>query len=637
MSDAYVDSPPLSEEQQAVVDQPWDTRLLVTAGAGAGKTHTLVRRLDVLTGHEEDALEAREILVLSFSRAAVRELRERIARHAHSARRVRVQTFDSWALSVLRSEQPDRDWSASRFDERIREATEAVLRGAIEESEQGPPAHVVIDEVQDLVGDRRDMVETLLDRFQDSCGFTVVGDGAQAIYGFQVEDEDARAAETNYFFDWLRASYPDDLVELHLSGNHRTRTEEARTALALGPVLRDAPSESDLSDAAGEDAHRRLVDLLRSCPSFGQLDDPFTLGSLHSFPGTCAILCRDNRQALVLSDTLHALGVAHRTQRSLQEYPVPPWVADVLRHVGSATLTEKRFEELLDDSPVAPGADPTRVWRSLRSVARAPRGALDVRALRRAVADGRFPDDLAAVESARLVVSTVHRSKGMEFDRVLVVEPPSLAELRKQHERIDPAAEARALYVAMTRPRDDLFRLTAPGTALVRRDRRTDRWYLGGWKSHVRKGIAASGGDVCRLHPPGTDGFTEDAGALQDHLLSSVRAGDAVTLRLQHGLPLAPEQSPPYTVFHGDRPVAVVSERFREDLYGNLKINNTWVVNWPTEIAGFRVDCLESVAGSSASGARAGLGDQGMWTVPRLTGLGRYRWAQGSMQEELER
>lgn len=71
-------------------------------------------------GHEDDATEAGEILVLSFSRAAVRELRERIALHAREARRVRVQTFDSWAYSVLRDEQPDRDWGALRFDERIR-------------------------------------------------------------------------------------------------------------------------------------------------------------------------------------------------------------------------------------------------------------------------------------------------------------------------------------------------------------------------------------------------------------------------------------------------------------------------------------------------------------------------------------
>ncbi|PZT71931.1 MULTISPECIES: UvrD-helicase domain-containing protein [unclassified Streptomyces] len=637
MTETYLDSPPLTPEQRAVVEQPWDTRLLVTAGAGSGKTHTLVRRLDALMSDEEDALEAREILVLSFSRAAVRELRERIALHARTARRVRVQTFDSWAYAVLRAEQPDRDWGALRFDEQIGEATEAILRGAVEESEQGAPAHVVIDEVQDLVGDRRDMVETLLDRFQDDCGFTAVGDGAQAIYGFQVSDEDARAAETNYFFDWLRASYPDDLVELHLSGNFRARTPEAGLALPLGGSLQRLPSETSAAAAAGEDIHRELTDLLRTCPSFGAVDDAFTIGSLRDFRGTCAILCRDNRQALVLSETLFARGVRHRLQRDLQDRPVPAWVAAVLRGTGSTTLTEDRFQELLLSGPLAPVGDRTRIWRSLRGAAGAPRGLLDVSAVRRAVAQGRFPDDLAAVEPADLVVSTVHRAKGLEFDRVIVVEPASMAELRKQHTHIDPAAEARALYVAMTRPRDDLFRLDAPETALIRKDRRTGRLYLGGWKSYQRHGISAAGPDVSREHPPGTDGFEHDAGALQEYLAASVVAGDALELRLQHAMPLASDESPPYTVFHGDCPIAVVSERFRQDLYTSLKINKTWDVTWPTCIEGFRVDCLETVAGSTASGARAGLGEHGLWMVPRLSGLGRHRWTDAHTHEENDR
>ncbi|MEU5286014.1 UvrD-helicase domain-containing protein [Streptomyces sp. NPDC020755] len=633
MTDAYHDNPHLTEEQRAVVEQPWDARLLVTAGAGAGKTHTLVRRLDALMGHEDDALEAGEILVLSFSRAAVRELRERIALHAREARRVRAQTFDSWAYSVLCGEQPDRDWSALRFDERIRETTEAILRGALEESEQGAPAHVVIDEVQDLVGDRRDMVETLLDRFQDSCGFTVVGDGAQAIFGFQVSDQDARAAETNYFFDWLRASYPDDLVELHLTTNFRARTEEARTALPLGDALKRLPSEPSESDAAGEKFHRRLTDLLLSCPDFGSLETQFTVDSLRSYRGTCAILCRDNRQALVLSERLFSLGVPHRVQRALQDRPVPGWISSVLRDTGATTLTEERFQELLAAGPTAPVGDRARIWRSLRGAARTPRGLMDVTAVRRLVAEGRFPDDLAAVEPADLVVSTVHRAKGLEFDRVIVVEPATTAELRKQHSHVDPAAEARSLYVAMTRARDDLFRIAAPDTALVRRDRTTERWYLGGWKPYIRDGIVAGGQDICREHPPGSDGFDGDAGAVQGYLAASVSPGDALWLRLQHELPLAADQSPPYTVFHGDRPVSVVSERFRKDLHTSLKINKTWEINWPVEIIGFRVDCLESVAGSTASGARAGLGDHGIWTVPRMSGLGRYRRAARNTQE----
>ncbi|QIQ04651.1 UvrD-helicase domain-containing protein [Streptomyces liangshanensis] len=625
MSNVYLDSPVLTAEQQAVVDQPWDTRLLVTAGAGAGKTHTLVRRLDALMSDEEDALEAREILVLSFSRAAVRELRERIALHAREARRVRVQTFDSWAYALLRSAHPARDWSTFPFEERIQEATEAIMRGAVEETESGAPAHVVIDEVQDLVGDRRDMVETLLDRFQNNCGFTVVGDGAQAIFGFQVSDDDARAAETNYFFDWLRASYPDDLVELHLSENFRARTDEARTALTLGTTLRRLPSETAESDAAGEVLHRKLRDLLRACPDFGTLDNAFTLGSLTDFPGTCAILCRDNRQAIALSDTLHSRGVGHRTQRPLQDRPVPAWVASLLRATGSGTLTEERFRELLAAGPTPPSGDHPRLWRSLRGAARGPRGLMDVTAVRPLIAEGRFPDDLAAAEPAPLVISTVHRAKGLEFDRVIVVEPGTTAELAKQHSHVDPASEARALYVAMTRPRDDLFRIAPPDTALLRKDRSANRWYLGGWQAYIRDGITASGLDVSREHPPGTDGFTDDATAVQEYLATSVHPGDELVLRPQHEMPMAADQSPPYTIHHRGRPVGVVSEQFRRDLHASLKINRTWEINWPVEITGFRVDCLESVAGSTASGLRAGLGDQGIWIVPRMSGLGRYR------------
>ena len=121
MTDVYLDSPPLTDEQRAVVEQPWSARVLVTAGAGAGKTHTLVRRLDALCGHEdpEEALEAAEILVLTFSRAAARELRERISRHGERAQRVRARTFDAWAYEVLLLAHPDGEWGAVGFDERI--------------------------------------------------------------------------------------------------------------------------------------------------------------------------------------------------------------------------------------------------------------------------------------------------------------------------------------------------------------------------------------------------------------------------------------------------------------------------------------------------------------------------------------
>ncbi|MGK4579589.1 UvrD-helicase domain-containing protein [Kitasatospora sp. HPMI-4] len=631
------DGPALTAEQQAVVDQPWDTRLLVTAGAGTGKTHTLVRRMDTLVGHidPDEALEASELLVLSFSRAAVRELRDRIARHGEHARRVRVQTFDSWAYSLLVQAYPDGEWSELSFDERIRAATDAIEKGALDSLEAGPPAHVIVDEVQDLVGARREMVESLLDRLQDSCGFTLVGDPAQAIYDFQIEDPEEYADRTDLFLRWVRVSYADDLMELRLTRNFRSVTLEARTALPLGPAVQGIGSAPEGADAAAERLHGELRELLLDLPGLGALTDAFTQDSLRSFPGTCAILTRDNRQALLVSELLHTHGVPHAVRRSLQARPVPYWVAEVLRRTEAATLTEERLRELLGGIPLPEGTDLDRVWRALRVVARGTgRGTLDVTRLRRLVAERRLPDELADPEPAQLIVSTVHRAKGLEFDRVVLLAPPTIAELRRRNDELDVPAEARALYVAMTRVREDLYRVAAPETVTLLRHKPTGRWYRGvpnqrqKWR---RDGVEVRAGDVCALEP--ADAVNDALGA-QSYLLEHVRPGDAVTFRLREALPMGPEQSPRYALLHEGREIGDASEVFRSQLYSVLKVGTTWDIRWPEEISGLRIDCLESVAGSPAAGANAGLGNHGVWIAPRISGIGRFRRPAGTEEEQ---
>ncbi|WP_211821746.1 ATP-dependent helicase [Streptomyces filamentosus] len=627
MTDAYLDSPPLTDEQRAVVEQPWDARVLVTAGAGAGKTHTLVRRLDALCGHQdpEEALEASEILVLTFSRAAARELRERIARHGERARRVRAQTFDAWAYGVLRRAHPDGDWGGAGFDERIAAAAQAVEKGALEAGDAVPPAHVVIDEVQDLLGGRRELVETLLDRYQDSCGFTVVGDAAQSVYGFQIDDLAERADETGRFFDWLRASYPDELVELHLTRNFRATTPEARTALPLGPRLQEVTDPDE-----GAELYEELREsLLDPANTLADLTDPLTLGALRRSSESCAVLTRDNRQALAVSQLLHEHAVPHRLRRPLEDRPVPYWVAELLRRTEANGLSEERFRALLAEIPLPYEPDPAALWPVLRRAARgAGRNVLDLEGLRRVVADGRFPDEAGDPETEPLVVSTVHRSKGLEFDRVIVLAPPSVGELRKQHkDDLDLPAEARALYVAMTRARQDLHHVAPPELPLLRRagSRKSGRRYVAGWRSYDRFGIVAEAGDVARDRPAGHD---TDAVSLQTYLLEKVAAGDAVVLRKRHDVPMGEHQSPPYVVVHDGREIGEASERFREDLFQVQKVNRTWDPWWPDEIHGIRIDTLETVVGSIAAGANAGLGDRGLWIAPRLTGLGRYRRAE---------
>ncbi|MEU8835500.1 UvrD-helicase domain-containing protein [Streptomyces sp. NBC_01707] len=632
MTDAYLDSPPLTDEQRAVVEQHWDARVLVTAGAGAGKTHTLVRRLDALCGDEnpDGALEAAEILVLTFSRAAARELRERISRHGERAHRVRARTFDSWAYEVLLQAHPDGEWGSVGFDERIAAATRAIEKGALEVGDAVPPAHVVIDEVQDLLGGRRELVETLLDRYQEACGFTVVGDAAQSVYGFQIADADERADETGRFFDWLRCSYPDDLVELRLTQNFRAATPEARVALAHGPRLQRV-TDPDEAGTLYDELRDLLLDPVNA---MGDLTDEFALAGLRDVTDSCAILTRDNREALVVSGLLHAHGVEHMLRRPLEERPVPYWVAELLRRTEATGLTEDRFRTLLAEIPLGYGPNADALWTVLRRVARGSgRGVVDLDRLRRAVADGRFPDEAAAPETARIVVSTVHRAKGLEFDRVIVLAPPTVAELQKRHkDELDLPAEARALYVAMTRARHDLYHAPSPELPHFRNagHRQGGRRFLGTWRSYDRLGIVAEAGDVCRDDPPGHE---TDAVATQRYLLEQVRSGQAVVLRRRHDVPMGEMQSPPYVLLHDGREIGEGSQRFREELFQVQKVNRTWDPWWPDEIHDLWIDTLETVTGSTAAGANAGLGDRGVWIAPRITGIGRYRRADDNKEQ----
>ncbi|MDN3293718.1 ATP-dependent helicase [Streptomyces ficellus] len=627
----YDGTPALTGEQLVVIEQSAEAKVLVTAGAGAGKTHTLVRRVEALiTDH---GLTTGDILILTFSNAAVRELRERLSRHQGRSRHVRVTTFDSWALEILSEVAADIDWRTCPFDERIREATQRIQDESTAPEWLDELRHLVIDEVQDLVGDRRELVEVLLEAYD--CGFTVVGDPAQAIYGFQVIEDDQRAIETNRFFDWLRSYFAGELVELSLTRNFRARTAEARSAQRFEKAVRECTTLA-VADRVHEDLRAELATLM----SFGDITVPFIRDSLGDTSVSTAVLCRTNGEALLISEWLHTEGIDHQLRRAAQDRTAPAWLNELMLVGNSApALTRQRFGEL---HPLLVEAtadtDPERLWRLLLSCAgdRAGR-SIDLSRLRDAIALHRLPDALTAQPPHPLVISTFHRAKGLEFDRVLLVDPGPV-EGDENLLGVDVADRARALYVAMTRARDEAYRLDLPeavrivdrsGLRLVRRDRRSGRWARFGYQRWKRLGIELMAGDIHTHHPAGRHGFEDDARSLQTYLRSHVAAGDEVELVRIDGIPEDHHihVAPGYALAHRERLIGVASESFRRDMYRLMQQSHRYEPrNWPRRITGLRLDTVETVAGEGAAGSRAGLGDLGVWLAPRPTGLGRFHY-----------
>ncbi|MEU0658780.1 ATP-dependent helicase [Streptomyces lavendulocolor] len=98
---APVDPPLLDASQRAVVDHPGGP-LLVLAGPGTGKTTTLVEAVAARIARGADP---ERILVLTFSRKAAVELRDRMTARIGGTRAPQATTFHSYCYALIRAHQ----------------------------------------------------------------------------------------------------------------------------------------------------------------------------------------------------------------------------------------------------------------------------------------------------------------------------------------------------------------------------------------------------------------------------------------------------------------------------------------------------------------------------------------------------
>jgi len=519
--------------------------MLVEAGPGTGKTEIAALRLAELVRNH---LSPAQVLVLSFSRGAVRTLTKRMQTVAgtdehvvEELRHVAVRTFDSWAFRILRlvGAAPE-DLLRRPHDDNIAALTELIAgqgRDAVLQA-IGNRRHLIVDEFQDLPGVRGELVLALLDLLappeRSDFGFTVLGDPAQAIYSFSAKRPDgSRYPGPAEYWRRIVDTYGPQLEIVRLTRNHRSTPAIAEVSARLRAVLLgDLPEEQKL-----ETVKRAVAEL----PETASL----TVDSFKG-QGSKAILTRTNGEALRVLTRLmgkdpDAPGMPIRMRAASYASLPPSWIGALLRPLRSGSVTRSQFDRIYDhlagvwDAEVRaqvglPGAD--TAWSRLAQASGGPSDAtaFELAALRRRLNwPDVFPDDQPLVDDG-LIVTTVHQSKGSEFDVVTILEsgsaPDEGAVEEEGEERVGPDEEANVSYVAFTRAAKELRR--SPQTAIYTPPRhrtfRNERKRLCHWWSGWINLEMGQKGDVDplgfvdpELHP---DGGVED---LQAYLLANAR------------------------------------------------------------------------------------------------------------------
>lgn len=442
-----------TSEQKEIIELARGSRVLIDAGPGTGKTAVACARVAHLIAHE-NVLPSR-ILMLSFTRAAVYELRARILSYLkenEDGYSVQITTMDSL---VARLGTRDLGVGLS-YDERIRAfarllETDTGLLEYIREID-----HLLVDEAQDITGERAKLIGDIISELSPEAGVTIFSDEAQAIYGFTLDGDNFGVdGDGETLPDLVRGFLRDEFIDLELNEVHRTSSRSLLDLFRGGrSVLRDG-------DVAGVEKYDSLESILEDVKFATSDVAPAKIGAPISDEGQSTfVLFRRRANALEAASYFAQGDRPFRVRLRGQPQKLDPWLGILFWDYVDKTLSEGTFlklwaERIEKHHPTS--LLPENAWSVLVRYAGRTATSVDMAKLTAVLCCNAAPNEFSTEDigdSHGPIFATIHSAKGREADHVrLFLNAPSNLDgedLRRLEE------EARVLFVGATRAKKDL-------------------------------------------------------------------------------------------------------------------------------------------------------------------------------------
>jgi ATP-dependent DNA helicase, RecQ family len=423
----------LSPTQLKIINDNESKHIVVVAGPGSGKTRVLVHKLASLLLMED--VKHEQLLMVTFSRAAATEFKKRLLKLiGNAANYIEIKTFHSYCFDLL-----GKVGTIEKSDEILKKTIEKIRNIEVEASRITKTV-LVIDEAQDIDEDEYNLINALMEQ-NEEMRVIAVGDDDQNIYEF-------RGASSKYLERFINVN---KAVKYELVENYRSKSnlidftnqfvKRIRHRLKVTPII---PKQTD--NGKIKIVHYHSDNLITPL-----VNDILTTG----LTGTTCVLTKTNEEALQITGLLLNNGMQAKLIQTNEGFNLSN-LLEVRYFLSQINMAENVF--IISDD----------IWEyAKRKLTDKFRNSTKLEVCNNIIKDfeatnpkRKYKSDLEAfIRESKLedffnengetiFVSTIHKTKGKEFDNVFLM-------LENVSTSTDEAN--RQLYVAMTRAKQNLI------------------------------------------------------------------------------------------------------------------------------------------------------------------------------------
>lgn len=421
----------LSDRQKDIINDHESRCIVVAAGPGSGKTRVLVHKLASLLLLED--VKHEQLLMLTFSRAAATEFKQRLMQLiGNAAHFVDIMTFHSYCFELL-----GRIGNLDDVNGVVAKAAAMIEKGEVEQSHIGKTV-LVIDEAQDMNADSCRLVSALMHSNEDM-RIIAVGDDDQCIFGFA-------DADPKYMYNLSREE-GGRFVEMTENYRCARKIVDAANEFVrlIGGRLKQSPIVS-MSQNEG------TVNIVHHQARY--MYDPLTEElTANKRAGSTCVLTQTNEEAVTIVALLRRQGIMAKLIQTTGDLrfcnlaEVKYFAKYIARHKTSPVISDEAWTEAKD-----------KTFAKYERSTALPYLERCIELFEKTNKDKYYSDfgeylfesnveDFCDISGNEIVVSTIHKAKGREFDNVFML-------VDGRHELT--AERLRCYYVAMTRARLNL-------------------------------------------------------------------------------------------------------------------------------------------------------------------------------------